>query len=53
VGGKLSLQAPNSDLWQCSTYRGRWRVSGRKTVSREGFAEDWYLGLKGKHRSES
>ncbi|MGE0063456.1 MAG: tyrosine-type recombinase/integrase [Xanthobacteraceae bacterium] len=54
--GRLHVyKRENSRHWQCSTYlNGRnWRVS-TKTDSFEhakDFAEDWYLGLRGKHRA--
>jgi integrase len=56
MGGKLHLyKRPNSDLWQCSTYLAgkNWRVSTKEDglARAKDFAEDWYLGLKGKHRS--
>ena len=42
----------NSKLWQCSTYlEGReWRVSTKtdSLAQAKEFAEDWYLGLRGK-----
>ena len=55
MGGKVSLfKRPNSDFWQCCTYlAGR---QHRKSTREESlslakeFAEDWYLGLRGKLR---
>jgi integrase len=56
MGGKLHLyRRENSSHWQCSTYLNgkNWRKStGEDSLSRaKDFAEDWYLGLKGKHLS--
>ena len=56
MGGKLHVyRRPNSTHWQCSTYLdGRnWRVSTKEDslAHAKDFAEDWYLGLKGKHRA--
>lgn len=55
-GGRLHVyKRENSRYWQCSTYlagKNR-RVSTQEeslSLAKE-FAEDWYLGLKGKHRS--
>jgi hypothetical protein len=53
MGGKLHLyRRERSTNWQCSTYlNGRnWRKStGEDSLSRaKDFAEDWYLGLRGK-----
>ncbi|MCC7315860.1 MAG: site-specific integrase [Planctomycetes bacterium] len=55
-GGRLHVyKRDNSRYWQCSTYlagKNR-RVSTKEeslSLAKE-FAEDWYLGLKGKHRS--
>ena len=54
--GKVHLyRRPNSKFWQCSAYlagRNR-RVSTKRESLRqaEDFAEDWYLGLRGKARS--
>lgn len=55
-GGKLHVyKRDNSRYWQCSTYlagKNR-RISTQEeslSLAKE-FAEDWYLGLKGKHRS--
>lgn len=56
MGGKLHVyKRENSGYWQCSTYlAGRnWRVSTKEeslALAKE-FAEDWYLGLRGKHRA--
>ena len=55
-GGRLHVyRRENSRYWQCSTYLAgkNWRVSTKEeslSLAKE-FAEDWYLGLKGKHRS--
>jgi integrase len=56
MGGKLHVyRRDNSRYWQCSTYlEGRnWRVSTKEdSLSHaKDFAEDWYLGLKGKSRA--
>jgi len=56
MGGKLHLyKRENSNHWQCSTYlAGRnWRKStGEESLSHaKDFAEDWYLGLRGKART--
>jgi integrase len=53
MGGKLHVyKRPNSRLWQCAAYlagRNR-RVSTREEslAQAKSFAEDWYLGLRGK-----
>lgn len=51
---RIYLRA-NSSLWQCSTYlEGReWRVSTKTDSLSQAkeFAEDWYLGLRGKSRA--
>lgn len=56
MGGKLHVyKRPGSSAWQCSTYlagKNR-RVSTKEdslSLAKE-FAEDWYLGLKGKQRA--
>ncbi len=55
MGGKLHVyKRPNSSHWQCSAYMAgkNWRVSTREdslALAKE-FAEDWYLGLRGKDR---
>ena len=56
MGGKLHVyKRPKSAVWQCSTYlagKNR-RVSTKEeslSLAKE-FVEDWYLGLKGKHRA--
>jgi len=56
MGGKLHIyRRENSSHWQCSTYlAGRnWRVSTKEEslALAKDFAEDWYLGLKGKSRA--
>jgi integrase len=56
MGGKLHVyKRENSAVWQCSTYlNGRnWRVSTKEESLEHAkdFAEDWYLGLKGKARA--
>jgi len=56
MGGKLHVYLrENSTHWQCSTFlNGRnWRVSTKEeslSLAKE-FAEDWFLGLKGKSRA--
>lgn len=56
MGGKLHLyRRENSGYWQCSTYLAgkNWRVSTKEDslALAKDFAEDWYLGLKGKNRA--
>ena len=56
LGGKLHVyKRPGSGIWQCSTYlAGKNRRVSTKEESlnlAKDFAEDWYLGLKGKQRS--
>ncbi len=56
MGGKLHVyRRENSGKWQCSTYLGgrNWRVSTKEDslAHAKDFAEDWYLGLKGKDRA--
>jgi integrase len=53
MGGKVNIyRRENSDNWQCSTFlNGRnWRVSTHEdSLARaKDFAEDWYLGLRGR-----
>ena len=53
MGGKVNTyRRENSDNWQCSTCLNRcnWRVSTHEdSLARtRDFAEDWYLGLRGK-----
>lgn len=53
LGGKVHLyKRPGSPLWQCSTYlKGKnWRVSTKEEGlgKAKEWAEDWYLGLRGK-----
>lgn len=55
MGGKLHVyRRDNSGYWQCSTYLAgkNWRVSTKEQslALAKDFAEDWYLGLKGKNR---
>jgi integrase len=56
LGGKVHVyRRDNSSLWQCSTYlagKNR-RVSTKEDglAKAKDFAEDWYLGLRGKARS--
>jgi integrase len=56
MGGKLHVyRRENSSNWQCSTFlEGKnWRVSTKEdslSLAKE-FAEDWYLGLRGKSRA--
>jgi integrase len=56
MGGRLHVyKRENSRYWQCSTYlSGRnWRISTKDdSLERaKDFAEDWYLGLRGKYRA--
>lgn len=56
MGGRLRLyKRPNSRFWQCYTYlAGRqWRETTKEeSLARaKDVAEDWYLGLKGKHHA--
>ncbi|MCG8360997.1 MAG: site-specific integrase [Kiloniellales bacterium] len=56
MGGKLHVyKRPGSGVWQCSTYlAGKNRRVSTKEASLQlakEFAEDWYLELRGKHRS--
>jgi integrase len=56
MGGRLHVyKRGNSRYWQCSTYlAGRnWRVSTKEEslAQAKDFAEDWFLGLKGKRRA--
>jgi integrase len=56
MGGKLHLyKRENSSQWQCSAYLAgkNWRVSTKEdSLSHaKDFAEDWYLGLRGKARN--
>jgi integrase len=56
MGGKLHVyRRENSNHWQCSTYLAgkNWRVSTKEEslALAKDFAEDWYLGLKGKSRA--
>ncbi len=56
MGGKLHIyKRENSPFWQCSTYlAGKNRRTSTKQESlakAKDFAEDWYLGLKGKQRA--
>ncbi len=53
LGGKVHVyQRPGSPLWQCSSYLGgkNRRVSTKEEslAKAKDFAEDWYLGLRGK-----
>jgi integrase len=56
LGGKVHVyRRDNSSLWQCSTYlagKNR-RVSTKEDglAKAKDFAEDWYLGLRGKLRN--
>jgi integrase len=56
LGGKVHVyRRDNSSLWQCSTYlagKNR-RVSTKEDglAKAKDFAEDWYLGLRGKVRN--
>ncbi len=56
MGGKLHVyRRENSTNWQCSAYIAgkNWRVSTKEdSLSHaKDFAEDWYLGLRGKARN--
>ena len=56
MGGKLHVyRRENSNHWQCSVYLAgkNWRVSTKEEslAHAKDFAEDWYLGLKGKNRA--
>jgi integrase len=56
MGGKLHVyQRDHSTNWQASTYLNgkNWRVSTKQDSLRLAidFAEDWYLGLRGKARN--
>ena len=56
MGGQVNIyRRENSDNWQCSTFlNGRsWRVSTHEShLDRaKAFAEDWYLGMRGKVRA--
>jgi len=56
MGGKLHVyRRENSGYWQCSTYlEGKnWRISTKEDslACAKDIAEDWYLGLRGKHRA--
>ena len=56
LGGKVHVyRRDNSSLWQCSTYlagKNR-RVSTKEDglAKAKDFAEDWFLGLRGKVRN--
>jgi len=55
LGGKVHVyQRENSGKWQCATYlNGKNHRTSTKEDSlalAKDFAEDWYLGLRGKHR---
>jgi hypothetical protein len=57
MGGKLHVyRRENSGNWQCSTYLAgkNWRVSTKEDslAHAKDFAEDWYLGLRGKNRAQ-
>jgi integrase len=56
MGGKLHVyKRENSSVWQCSAYLAgkNWRVSTKEEslAHAKDFAEDWYLGLRGKARN--
>ena len=56
LGGKVHVyQRPESPIWQCSTYMAgkNRRVSTKESslAKAKDFAEDWYLGLRGKHKA--
>ncbi|MFY0611018.1 MAG: phage integrase SAM-like domain-containing protein [Hyphomicrobiaceae bacterium] len=55
MGGKVHLyKRENSSYWQCSTYlegKNRRTTTKHESLSlAKEFAEDWYLGLRGKQR---
>jgi len=56
MGGKVLLyRRERSGYWQCSAYLNgrRWRISTHEdslSLAKD-FAEDWYIGLKGKSRA--
>ncbi len=57
LGGKVHVyQRPESPIWQCSTYlAGKNRRVSTKEASlakAKDFAEDWYLGLRGKQSND-
>ncbi len=56
AGGKLHVyKRENSDYWQCSSYlagRNHRATTKQTDLNRaKEFAEEWYLGLRVKHRS--
>lgn len=56
MGGKvLVYRRERSGYWQCSTYMNgrRWRISTQEDglSQAKDFAEDWFIGLKGKSRA--
>jgi integrase len=56
LGGKLHVyRRDNSAFWQCSSYLGsrnhRATTKERDLERAKEFAEEWYLGLRVKHRS--
>ena len=56
MGGKLHVyRRQSSGYWQCSTYmNGRnWRISTKEDSLSQAkdFAEDWYIGLRGKSKA--
>jgi hypothetical protein len=56
MGGKVHVyRRENSSLWQCSTYlagKNRRVSTKEQSLARaKDFAEDWYLRLRGQHRS--
>jgi hypothetical protein len=56
IGGKLHVyKRPGSNYWQCSAFLAgkNWRTSTKEDslAHAKEFAEDWYLGLRGKHRA--
>jgi hypothetical protein len=56
MGGRVNIyRRKNSNNWQCSTFlSGRnWRISTHENSLARAkiFAEDWYLGLRGKVRT--
>ena len=56
MGGKVHLyKRDNSHAWQCATYlagKNRRKSTKEKSLAKaKDFAEDWYLGLRGKARA--
>ncbi|HUS53527.1 MAG TPA: hypothetical protein VMY41_05930 [Thermohalobaculum sp.] len=56
LGGKVHVyQRPGSPKWQCATFLNgknhRTTTKEESLAQAKEFAEDWYLGLRGKHRA--